>query len=68
MAKQDFPSNIDCRLLLIWTAAFAAFRTEPGVGCAEAANANTAAQPLSSAPRGSGFECLRRYGSPPSRD
>jgi hypothetical protein len=49
MAKH-FPSNIDRRLLLIWTAAFAVFRTEPGVECAQAANVNTAAQPLVSAP------------------
>ena len=47
MAKQDFPSNIDRRRLLISTAAIAAFRIEPDVEYAEAANVTTA-EPLSS--------------------
>lgn len=49
MAKQDFPSNIDRRRLLISTAAFAAYSIAPNVECAEVANLTTAPQPLSSA-------------------
>jgi hypothetical protein len=50
MAKQDFPSNVDRRCLLISTAAFAAYSIAPGVECAEVASPATEAQPLSGAP------------------
>jgi hypothetical protein len=50
MAKQDFPSNIDRRRLLISTAAFATYSIEPDLECGEAARLTTAAQPFSSAP------------------
>ena len=56
MAKQDFPSNIDRRCLLIWTAAFAAYSIAPNVECAEAASLTPVAQPLSSAPEFQGLD------------
>ena len=60
MAKQDFPSNIDRRRLLISTAAIAAFRIEPDVEYAEAANVTTA-EPLSSTAGVRGLKCLCRH-------
>jgi hypothetical protein len=50
VAKQDFPSNIERRRLLVSVAALAAFRIASDGKCAKDASLTTAARPPSSAP------------------